>query len=288
MTIGILYESEEWSNLHLAQLIRAQDRVCKLVDVERTTVEHFSSTGFRLVVNRVFASSSIRGHHRAHGNTLRILEALDFTGIPVINGLPAFQVECSKSCYYERLHQAGFLIPAFEVLPSSEAPDEIIENLGLPLILKPDCGGRSFHTHLIQETHEIPRLIGEDPETTWLLQRYIEPSSDFTTRIEILGGRIMTVLKRFLSEDGISSYSRGSTLALYPECSPDIRTAALEALGILDVDMAGLDFIESEEGKAWLIDINATSNFTPDYIPLLGFDPIEAIANFILGRYQGL
>lgn len=37
-----------------------------------------------------------------------------------------------------------------------------------------------------------------------------------------------------------------------------------------------------------MIDVHATSNFTPDYILHLGFDPVEKRADFIAGEYRRL
>ena len=46
------------------------------------------------------------------------------------------------------------------------------------------------------------------------------------------------------------------------------------------MEMGGLDFIRDKEGQLYLIDLNATSNFTPEYFDLLGFDPVERMANY--------
>ena len=50
--------------------------------------------------------------------------------------------------------------------------------------------------------------------------------------------------------------------------------------------MGSLDIIETDNNKFYIIDVNSTSNFTPDYLDLMGFDPIEKIAQFIIEFYN--
>ena len=158
----------------------------------------------------------------------------------------------------------------------------------LALMVVRDCGGRSHDLRIIRAEEAWADLKRTMVQTEWIFQEYVEPNKGYTTRVEVVGENIMTVLKRFVGKNDISSYSAGSQYEVYTDYPPDIMKDSIAILKILHVEMGSLDFIENDNGEAYLIDVNATSNFTPDYIPLLGFDPMEFMAKFIVEKYDSV
>jgi len=239
-----------------------------------------------LYVNRVFPSADMRGNGMSIEKTDRLLQILTSKNIPVVNSYEAFLYDCSKWRTYVRLREKGYTVPdtIFVDVESDHNLEDIVSRF--PAVLKRDCSGRSYGMKIVWTEESVKALKQQMAYIPWVVQAYVEPTKGYTTRVEIVGGTVMTVLKRFVGRNGISSYSTGSRYEVYDDCPPGILQDSIAVLHALDIEMGSLDFIETVEGRVYLIDVNATSNFTPDYVPLLGFDPMEKMAAYILQKYN--
>ncbi len=284
MSIAILYESKEWSNTHLAELIIQKGVDCQLIDMEDCCPTAIIQS--ELYVNRVFPSAFIREHHHAVENTFRFLNHLDRNGVPVINNSQVFHYDCSKDSYYRVLADQGITIPPWIQTNPQKNHEEARYWGTFPAIVKLDCGGRSYKTEIFKDKSGLLKWTPAISDVHWIVQAYEEPAEGFITRVEIVGKEIIGVFKRSLGKKGLSSYSRGSRYSQYPDCSEKLLQQAEKAMNLLAIEMAGLDFIEDGSGGGHLIDINPSSNFSPDLNPLYGFDPIEKMAAYILKRYE--
>jgi ribosomal protein S6--L-glutamate ligase len=301
VSIGILYESDEWSNRRLKELIIKNGIAAEMIFMEDFRLERHRPFPHSLYINRVFPSTDMRGHFTSLGKTASLLQILEKQNIPVINSYRAFLYDCSKFKTYNLLKENRFLIPGFIfVNPDNTGAGRALSSAldaaaagnkpAFPLVLKRDCGGRSYDLKMIMNPPDLQKIEKNIKTNTtslkWVMQEFIDPVKGFTTRVEVIDNQVMTVLKRFLGKEGISSYAVGSRYELYPDCPAKILEDSVKALKILDIEMGSLDFIENRKGMYYLIDVNATSNFTPDYIPLLGFDPIEKMAGYIIDKYK--
>ncbi|MFC1896022.1 RimK family alpha-L-glutamate ligase [Thermodesulfobacteriota bacterium] len=286
MSIGILYESDEWSNIQLRDMIRKKGVACHLFFMEN--IDNPGKFPCKLYVNRVFPSSRMRHHHYSIRNTLSFLAEIDTLKMTVINSLEAFRFDCSKDRYYNILAQNGIRIPHWLTIESNDVSNHDQNRTQFPAIIKPDCGGRSYQAEFVRSYQEIEECLSKQKASKWIIQDFIEPMSGFTTRVEIVGGTIIAVLKRYVGHQEISSYSRNSRYEEYPSCSEHLLEASLRILEILNIEMGGIDFIEGKDGHYYLIDVNSTSNFSEDLIPLYGFDPIEKMADYIVSKYRNV
>ena len=286
MSIGILYESDEWSNCRLRDCL-----IRKGIDTEMIFMGNAGMDGdgpflHSLYVNRVFPSADMRGYGMSIEKTERLLRVLMNQNIPAVNSYEAFLYDCSKWRTYVRLKEKGYTVPETILIDAESVQDMDGNVLRFPVVLKRDCSGRSYGMKIVRTEESMRALKPQMMCTQWIVQAYVEPTKGYTTRVEVVGGTVMTALKRFLGRNGISSYSTGSRYEVYDGCSPRILENAIAVLHALDIEMGSLDFIETDEGRVYLIDVNATSNFTPDYIPLLGFDPMKKMAMYIVQKYN--
>jgi len=285
MSIGILYESDEWSNRQIEKYLHNAKITTEYIYVENLNPDKRLS--HNLYVNRVFPSASMRGNINSIKNTFKLLKILEDLKITAINSLDAFIYDCSKINYYTILKKKGIKIPK-----SWYINYEKIKSLNLdtsyPFVLKKNCGGRSLGLYIIWNKEDFFGIKDNLTGGSWILQEYIEPFANFTTRVEVIGNDIMVVLKRFTGRGGISSYSAGSKYEIYKDCTAEIIEDSLRIMRVLKMEMGSVDFIETKNRGNYVIDVNSTSNFTPDYIPLLGFNPIEKMTDFIIDKYNSL
>ena len=288
--IGVLYESDEWSDHELAaELCTALDETfgedaptVTMIDMTRGgCVERALACG--MLVSRVFASARFRGHDAALAHMERLVDEAQARGIVMINEPCAHRYEVSKVAATRRLAEAGLLTPAIIAFGMPEGLDA--STLAYPCIIKPDCGGRSTHTLLAHEADEAGRFLAQAPAMPFVVQEYVEPEYGYVTRIEVVDDALPLIAKRSIGKGGLSSYHAGSTYELYPDCPDGVRDAALRAARALGIGFGSFDVIETRHG-AYFIDANSVSNVSEDCTELFGFDLMRAHARGMARRYH--
>ncbi|MFO7886851.1 MAG: ATP-grasp domain-containing protein [Eubacteriales bacterium] len=287
MSIGILYESIEWSNDQLAKHLNKARIKTELINLEKDFIDLDSILKHKLIVNRIFPSSPFRGYKKSYKIAESLLRIIDDSNIPMINPYKSYRYDISKLSSYYALKNKGLSVPEvygfFEKNINLNDYDE-----KYPFILKPDCGGRSKYTFIINNKIELESAIEKIPEVPFITQKYIHPDKEFTTRVEIIDNKIITILKRYMGKGNLSGYHSGSKYKDYKDCPEKIIKSSKQALQCLNIEMGSLDIIETKENEFFIIDVNATSNFSEDNIEMLGFDPIEMMANYISKKYNEL
>lgn len=276
LKIALIYESDEWSNQSIADLLHQKWYEVEYLNIENIDPDNFIISNYDILINRVFPSAEMRGHFDALAKTFELLNKLEVENIPVITGLPEFEYDCDKYKSYLKMVEAGIEVPKFQLISNI---DEKVD-ISYPLLAKQLCGGRSWNMKYIESSKSIGELKIESP---CLIQEFIIPDYDFITRIEFFGYDDYFVLKRILDGGKIGSYSRNSTYEIYESYSDELINTSIKALKSLNIEMGSLDIIE-KSGKYYVIDANATSNFSKDYIELLGFNPIEKMVNYYIKK----
>jgi len=288
--VGILYESPEWSNLHLAQLLEARGAEVELIDLREDSLSLGDEPPLCLYINRVFPSAVMRGSAPSINLAREYVLWLESKGKRVINPSQASFYDYDKVATYIKLSQLGILVPQTIVCTSLPALREGAEIIGFPLILKLNVGGRAYKTEIFLSSSEwgegLKGGVDFGADHLLLLQRYISPLGGYTLRSEVVGGEMICLLKRYVAEGGISSWSRGSKYVVVPHPAKEIVSLSLRVAEETGIEMGSLDLIQDEEGRIYVLELNATSNFTPEYIPLLGFDPVERMADYILKQVK--
>ncbi|MFO7890705.1 MAG: ATP-grasp domain-containing protein [bacterium] len=287
MSIGILYESVEWSNQHLCDLINGSDIKTELINLETGSVSFQRILQHRLIVNRLFPSAPLRGFKNSFSIARNVLKVIDDQQIPMINPFAAYAYDCSKICSMQALSKKTIPVP--KSLAYFSSTDQLhLKDLPYPNVLKPDCCGRCYNTYILNNQQDLKETLQNIPEQPYIIQEYIKPVKNFTTRIEIVGKDIMTINKRYLGSNGLSGYHAGSVFKDYPDCPDKIIKSSFKALATLHIDMGSLDIIETDNDQFHIIDVNATSNFSEDNVEMLGFDPIKVMAEYIINQYASI
>lgn len=293
MGIRLLYDSEEWSTYALQRRIQEEGISCDLVCMEEEiSWEQFSDC--ELVVSRVFASAQFRGHERSLQQMPELIAYLKEKQIPMLNPYQAHFYEVSKELSTRVLSSHGLLTPkvygtfqnrqgegleaVFKALPAQ---------IQYPCILKPNCGGRTTYTYIIRSEKELQDTLHQIPAIEMIAEEYMEPVHGFLTRVEVIGGECRLIVKRSVTENGLSAYHLGSKYQDYPDCPRQIREAAVKAMRILDIRFGSLDIIEGRNGFS-IIDVNAVSNVSEDNTEMFHFDLMKETAQYIAQQYRCL
>jgi len=276
MTIGILYESKEWSSFALCDNINALGVPAMLIDMqEEIDINEIRSCS--LILNRVFASAVFRGHQRALDQIPRVIELLSIFGIPMINTAAAHYYEISKTHTKQALAEQGFQVPKQYDILSPE----------YPCVVKPDCGGRTSYTFIVNNEQELYEIINNAPDIWFIAEEYIRPSRGYITRIEVIDGACRLALKRSVTEGGLSAYHLGSEYEFYNDLSRAIKDTAVMAMDLLGIGAGSMDIIENETGF-YIIDVNSVSNASEDNTEMFEFDLMKETAAYAVKIYNNL
>lgn len=308
ITVGVLYESDEWSDYKLAAELELALNGNKLIDEPETSdllihqVEEDIDFVVRMIdmeqpdcieaalecevlVSRVFASSLNRGHEQALRNMEALIAKLEHTGTLLLNSPQAHAYEIDKFASTNTLREAGLTVPAIYQVG---APQELESTqFHYPCVIKPVCSGRTVDTAIVQTEEETRAFLANAPQRTYLVQEYIKPERSFITRVEIIGGKVALVVKRGVADNGLSAYRFGSTYQLYPDVLPEIVQDCETAATALGFTFGSFDVIESEAGN-FFIDANSVSNVSEDNTEMFGRDLMrehaEEIARIVANR----
>lgn len=242
--LGVLYESEEWSSYKLLEEIQDSGIEACLINLEEDQALGIISH-CDLLVSRIFASAQFRAHQKSLARMPEIIRQAECEGIPMINPPQAHFYETSKALSTAFLRQKGIAVPdVYGVF----FPDEIDPgSLSYPCIIKPDCGGRTTYTSIINEAEALSQAMAEIPAIRMIAEEYIRPVYGYITRVEVIGGECRLILKRSVTPDGLSAYHLGSAYSHYTDCPEKLRQTAVRAMVFLDIEFGSLDIIETEE-----------------------------------------
>jgi ribosomal protein S6--L-glutamate ligase len=303
--IGILYESKEWSVYALEKYINAMGVPARLVDMQLFDIANERDMdellSFDMIVNRVFASSVFRGHHRALEQTELAIGFLRERSVPMINSYEAHYYEISKERQANALAAHGLPVPRVygvftpaQMIAQARAQPTMqtkmqtrtqARAIQYPCIVKPDCGGRTHYTYIANNPYELGEAMKDAPDIEFVVQEYIPPEYGYITRIELIGGSCRLILKRSVTESGLSAYHLGSTYEPYDDCPEDIKDAAVRAMDLLRIEAGSLDVIENQNGF-FIIDVNSVSNVSEDNTAMFSFDLMKETAAYIVKKYN--
>ncbi len=277
MRIGVLYESDEWSDHKLAhELARtfegeAQVQLIGMMDEGAIS----GALACDILVSRVFASAQFRGHGAALARMEELIGAVADAGVPLVNPGRAHGFEVDKVAAMQALANAGVRVP--ETFAQGTPEDLDLAAVRFPAVIKPVCGGRTTQTCIVQTLEEAQAFLGAAPDIPFMAQAYISPAHGFITRVEIIAQEPSLIVKRSVAKNGLSAYRFGSTYELYPDCPDAIVEASKVAAEALGFFFGSFDVIESEHG-AFFIDANSVSNVSEDCTEIFGRDLMREYA----------
>lgn len=275
--IGILYESNEWSDHKLASELEARGLPVTMINMEEPDYETRAYAS-ELLVSRVFASGMFRGHELSHQRMPELLEQAKHRKIRVVNPSEAHFFEISKLVATRRLAQEGFLVPQIYACGFPEDCNE--QDFVYPCVIKPNCGGRTTYTTIAHTPSEARSFLDSVPHMEFIIEEYLEPEKGFLTRVEIINANCALVVQRSVVANGLSSFHQGSTFARYDNPSKPLLRDCVDAANTLSFELGSFDVIERGQNY-YFIDANSVSNCQKDFASKVDFDLMSAYADYI-------
>ncbi|MEQ1758115.1 MAG: hypothetical protein ABL986_07325 [Vicinamibacterales bacterium] len=306
-SLVVLHEHPEWQKPLFAALEKRGVPFAPF-DLKQAAFTNTMPLSAALYFNQASPSAYLRGNARAVPLAMAYMRTLERRGARVLNGADVFALELSKSAQATLLHTLGIDTPRSITFNDVSALDSFAAEITWPALLKPDQGGSGARIQVVESLDQIRAIFAADPgiwlpDNLFLLQEYVPHDPDQgIVRLELLGGELLYAMRvkthgRFnLCPSPVCNPDDGSGMCEIPELAPappvefypypDVPTDAVEtALAIARaarLDVGGIEYLESPEGRRVFYDVNANSNLRPSVAAAFGFDPFERVVDYLI------
>ncbi|GIG19990.1 glutathione synthase [Cellulomonas chitinilytica] len=248
--------------------------------------------------SRLSASAHTRGVPHAYPTAVATLDWLEASGRRVVNGSAVAALEVSKVRQYARLAAAGFDVPRTIAVAGTDGLVTAAATFGGPFITKHNRGGKGLGVRRYEDADELAAALAdglvEPPvDGLTLLQELLVAPEPFVTRAEFAGGAFHYAVR--------VDTSGGFELCPAEACAVPTATAPLFSvredvtaehplvtrlgrfLAAQGVEIAGVEFFETVDGRVVPYDINTNTNYSPDVESSVGDPAAAAVARFLGG-----
>jgi glutathione synthase/RimK-type ligase-like ATP-grasp enzyme len=308
----VLHEHPEWQKPLFAALTR-RGVSFEPFDVTRAAFSNVEPLRAKVYFNQASPSAYIRGNTRAVPLALAYMRSLERLGARVLNGAEVFALELSKSTQATLLRTLDIDCPRSITFNDPGALRAYEAEIRWPALLKPDQGGSGARIQVVESLAQVEALFLRDPEmwlpdNLFLLQEYLphDPERGIT-RLEFLGGELLYAMRvvthgRFNlcpspvcnPDDGMGSCELPAEQSApdsppvefypFPDVPGDAVESAKRIARAAKLDVGGIEYLETVDGRRVFYDINANSNLRPSVAAAFGFDPFERVVDFLTSQ----
>jgi glutathione synthase/RimK-type ligase-like ATP-grasp enzyme len=304
----VIHEHPEWQKPLFAALERRGVRF-EPFNVTHAAFNNVEPPRGRLYFNQASPSAYIRGNTRAVPLALAYMRTLEQQGARVLNGADVFAMELSKSVQATMLHTLGIDTPRSITFNEPSALKAYEQQIVWPAVLKPDQGGSGARIQVVDSIAQMEEIFRRDPanwlpDNLFLLQEYLphDPEQGIV-RLEFLGGELLYAMRvkthgRFnLCPSPVCNPDDGEGLCelpqpeaepaapveffAYPEVPAEAVATAKRIVKAARLDVGGIEYLETPDGRRVFYDVNANSNLRPSIAQEFGFDPFERVVDFL-------
>ena len=309
----VLHEHPEWQKPLFAALERRGVNFAPF-DVTHAAFGNTEPPRARLYFNQASPSAYVRGNTRAVPLALAYMRTLERQGARVLNGADVFALELSKSVQATLLRTLEIDTPHSVTFNEPSALKAYEGQFTWPAVLKPDQGGSGARIQVVESLAQVEEIFCRDPgvwlpDNLFLLQEYLphDPEQGIV-RLEFLGGELLYAMRvkthgRFNlcpspvcnpgDGEGACELPAHEPVAAapveffpYPEVPREAVQTARRIVQAAKLDVGGIEYLETPDGRRVFYDINANSNLRPSVAEAFGFDPFERVVDFLVAKLQ--
>lgn len=157
------------------------------------------------------------------------------------------------------LSKAGVGIPKTIFSRETAAVDDLIDHLGVPMIIKL-ASGTHGNGVVLAETRKAAKSVIQAfyvNDTSFLLQEYIEEAGGADIRVVIVGNQIVASMERQSLDDDFRSNIHQGGEAKPVRLTKEEKKTALKAARALGLPICGVDMIRSNRGPL-VLEVNSS------------------------------
>ncbi len=188
---------------------------------------------------------------------LNLLHELQARGTIVVNPPRALELAIDKGACTWVLQRQGVPVPRTWLGQRAEDAMQAVEELGLPVVLKPLFGSQGRGLTLLEDpgvAYRVFRLL-EQHQVVFYLQEYVDhPGWD--ARVLVIGEKCLCV-RRFAQKGWCANVAQGGRMEPWPHPPAEVLHLAQRAAQAIGAWVAGVDLACSAQGQWFVLEVNA-------------------------------
>ncbi len=193
--------------------------------------------------------------------TIRHLEKL---GVYSLNSSSAIELAQDKLYHLQVLADAKIPVPKTMLVQFPVNIDLVEKEIGFPTVVKTRVGTQGSGVHLCEDRQALFDLLqfveANNPDAELFLQQFLPESRGRDVRVVAIGGQIIAAMERIAAEGFKSNYSQGGKAVAF-EYGPKNALSVADSMKVLEMDMAGLDFLYDDEIGFRTLEVNSSPGF---------------------------
>jgi len=294
--LAILYEHESWFLPLFAALDRRGVDYAAILARDHLFDPAEARAPAPVIFNRIAMSSFLRDAEHPIFYAQALFEHWEGGGARVLNGTPTLQIDASKARQLSLIRRLGLLAPESRVVHRRADLGRAAAGLRFPVVVKADIGGAGAGIVRYDNVDDLAAAAaaGETPvgvNGVAVVQEYAPRRGGQITRVETLGAEFLYAID--IASDGDTfdlcpadacAIDRPPISITRADPPPDLVASAEAIARAAHLDVGGVEYlIDDRDGTARFYDINALSNFVARPLEVLGWDPHERLADFLIG-----
>ena len=197
--------------------------------------------------------------------TLAVLRHLERLGVWVLNPAESIEKAKDKLSTFQILASHNIPIPKTILAKYPVDPQIIEKELKYPFVLKKVSGSSGKGVLLVKKHQQLEDILGlveeENSKMNLIFQEFISHAVGQDLRVLVIGGRAIGAMKRTGKKgDFKANYSAGGSTELFP-LTPEIEWLAVESAKVLNLEIAGVDLLFSDNDSFFICEVNANPGF---------------------------
>lgn len=230
--------------------------------------------------SRLSASAHTRGAPNAREIADAVFAWLGSWDRRIVGGPAVAALEVSKAAQHAALRRFGFDVPRTTAVRDPRELAEIAAGLRGPFIVKGNRGGKGLGVALVEDAAALAARVEasafeESPDGITLIQEYLPSRDGSITRAEFIGGRFVYAVRVDVSAGfelcpaEACRVPGGGGSPLFGvrddiDASDPLITAYESFLDDRGIEIAGIEFVETPDGRRVTYDVNTNTNYSPD------------------------
>lgn len=190
------------------------------------------------------------------------------SGIPVFNDPEVIETCDNKAKQYIQLAKANVPMPTTIIAPKVYAKftirdsgyfENVLETLGLPMIIKEGHGSFGMHVYLIETEDEFYEKVDSLRGIDFVFQQFIHSSKGRDIRVNIIGDEVVASMYRHSETDFRANITNGghAEKVVLTDKQKEVAIQAAKAVG---AEFAGVDLLFGPDDEPMVCEVNAAAH----------------------------
>ena len=162
--------------------------------------------------------------------------------------------------------------------------DDVINELGFPMVVKRVYGSLGEGVYLVKDKNELIDVYKEIARNPVIFQEYVKTSKGKSIRVLIIDGKVFGSFIRKNKYDFRSNFGEAADSEILQNSSK-YEAFAQEIADKLQIEYAGIDLLTYENDEPILCEINSNA-FFEEFEKITGLDVAKAFADMVVRKVK--